>query len=151
MITVDINNQQTQLEIQPERLQAAVRAVLRGENVEVATVSIAVVDDATIQELNRRYLEHDYATDVLSFLLEPNSAQLEGEVIVSADTAVRQCDRYGWSAQDELLLYTIHGALHLVGYDDQGPQQTGRMRRRERFYLNQLGVTADERTLNPEP
>ena len=138
MITVEINNRQTHLEIQPQKLQDAVRAVLLGEGVEAATVSIAVVDDAAIHELNRRYLQHDYATDVLSFLLERDHDSLEGEVIVSAETAARECAEYGWSVQEELMLYAVHGSLHLVGFDDQNPRQADCMRAQERHYINQL-------------
>ena len=58
-------------------------------------VSIAVVDDPTIHELNRRFLQHDYPTDVLSFVLEQQDGRLEGEVIVSTDTAVAQAGEYG--------------------------------------------------------
>ena len=138
VITVEVNNRQTHHEIQPSRLQDAVRVVLQGEDVQAATVSIAVVDDAAIHDLNRRYLQHDYPTDVLSFLLERDPGSLDGEVIVSVETAARECGHYGWSVQDELLLYAVHGALHLVGFDDQEPRQSDRMRAKEQFYLNQL-------------
>lgn len=138
MITVEVNNQQSVHEIQPQRLEQAVQTVLWGEQIRSATISIAVVDDATIHALNRRYLQHDYPTDVLSFVLQQDEAGLDGELILSAETAGRQCDQYGWSAQDELLLYAVHGALHLVGYDDQQPRQTDQMRAKERYYLELL-------------
>ena len=144
MITVEFTNQQSKHQVQPERLQSGVQAVLQGEAVSTATVSLAVVDDATIHQLNRRYLEHDQPTDVLSFLLEPGPPCLDGEVIISADTAARQCGRYGWSVHEELLLYAIHGTLHLVGYDDREPTAAEAMREREQFYLQQLGVHVAE-------
>jgi probable rRNA maturation factor len=104
-------------------------------------VSIAVVDNAEIHALNRRHLQHDYPTDVLSFLLEETGERLEGEIVASAQTAAAQAARYGWSAEDELLLYVIHGALHLVGYDDQTPEAQERMRRRESQLLAHFGLT----------
>jgi probable rRNA maturation factor len=122
------------------RLREAVSVVLQGEGIRQATVSLAVVDDATMRPLNRRYLNHDYATDVLSFLLERDETALEGEVIISAETAIRQAPRYDWAADQELLLYAVHGTLHLVGYDDQANDQRRAMRQRETTYLGLLGM-----------
>ena len=121
-------------------LRRAVATVLAGESVTSATISVAVVDDPTMRELNRRYLNHDYNTDVLSFLLEQTEWQLDGEVIVSADTAISRAEEYAWSASDELLLYLIHGTLHLTGYDDHTDAERGRMRRKEMQYLKELGL-----------
>ena len=143
MITVEINDRQTHHGIQLQELQDAVRAVLLGEGVRTATVSVAVVDDPTILDLNRRYLQHDYPTDVLSFVLERGDGCLDGEVIVSAETAGRECHGYGWAVQEELMLYTVHGSLHLVGFDDQSPCQAERMRVKEQSYLNQLLALRD--------
>ena len=101
--------------------------MLEGEAISRATLSIAVVSDRAIRPLNRRYLQHDYATDVLSFLLDSGPGWLDGEIIVSADTAASQAPQYDSSAEAELLLYVIHGALHLVGYDDTTPAERKRM------------------------
>jgi probable rRNA maturation factor len=114
--------------------------VLIAEGVREATISLAIVDDATIRPLNARYLGHDYATDVLSFVLEQTVGKLEGEIIVSAETALQSAERFGWAAGDELLLYVIHGALHLVGYDDLQPQVQAQMRSREREHLSHFGL-----------
>ena len=121
MIRVDVANEQPRFEVDRPRLCAAIEMVLRAEGFSTATISLAIVDDATIQSLNRRWLSHDYPTDVLSFVLEQGPDGLDGEIIVSGDTAAAAAARFGWSADDELLLYVIHGTLHLVGYDDQEP------------------------------
>ena len=141
MIEIDLNNQQTRHAIDSDRLIDAARRVLHGQGVQQGTLSIAVVEDATIHELNRRYLQHDYPTDVLSFLLDASPGQVVGEVVVSADTAAERCGSYGWTVQDELLLYVVHGVLHLVGFDDGTAAQRAAMRARERFYLGELGLT----------
>ena len=139
MINVEVTNRQSALSVDAAHLQEAVVTVLQGESVQAATVSLAIVDDRTIHRLNQRYLQHDYPTDVLSFLLDDNPLSLEGEVIVSAETACRVADSFAWSPGRELLLYVIHGTLHLVGYDDHDPIERRRMRSREREYLVQLG------------
>jgi probable rRNA maturation factor len=139
VIQVEIANEQSKHVFDSELLQEAVRIVLVGELIDQGEVSVAIVDDATMRFLNRKYLQHDYATDVLSFLLSPSGKPLEGEIIVSADTAARESARYGWNEADELLLYLIHGALHLVGYDDTSDAERECMRAKEQQYLTKLG------------
>ena len=141
MIEVAINDDQETLVIDPDQLRRAISTILGDAGLETATISLAVVDDPTMHELNRRFLKHNYPTDVLSFVLEDDGQKLDGEVIVSADYAVRSAPDYGWSAADELLLYVIHGTLHLVGYDDLDDESCAKMRERERHYLSQFGVT----------
>ena len=139
MIQVEIANKQSEHVFDSDLLQQAVCIVLDGELIDQADVSVAVVDDTTMHPLNRKFLQHDYATDVLSFRLSAPGEPLEGEIIVSAETAAREAVRYGWNQVDELLLYLIHGALHLVGHEDAADDQREAMRAKERHYLAQLG------------
>ena len=87
-LRIDINVMHD-IELDENRLQEIVLKILVDHSVESAEISLAVVNDQQIHELNRQYLDHDYATDVLSFDLscDSGSVQLTGEVIVSADTA----------------------------------------------------------------
>lgn len=105
-------------------------------------ISVAVVDDPTIHKLNREYLQHDYATDVLSFVLESNSDSglLSGEIIVSADTAAHAASENNVSTEAELMLYIIHGALHLAGLNDKDEANRKIMRAAERLYTNKFGI-----------
>jgi probable rRNA maturation factor len=141
MFRIDIANEQSELDINEPRLREAITRVLTAERVQTAAISLAIVDDLTIRPLNARYLGHDYATDVLSFVMERSDDRLEGEIIVSAETAIRTALRFGWQPADELLLYVIHGALHLVGHDDLAPQEQARMRESERQHLAHFGLT----------
>ena len=138
-IQVDVSNQQASHTIDEGLVAAAVRTVLAGEGITRATISVAIVDDPTIHELNRTYLNHDYPTDVLSFRLNEETADLDGELIVSAETAANQAEQYGWTMADELLLYLVHGTLHLVGYEDEDAASQSQMRNRERHFLKQFG------------
>ena len=140
MIEIEFADQQQTLSVDKRRLEQAARLILHDHGPETVHLSVAVVDDATIHELNRQFLQHDYPTDVLSFLLENEAERMEGEVIVSADTARAQAERLGVRADDELLLYLIHGVLHLVGFDDRSPRRRERMRRAERQYMEQCGI-----------
>jgi probable rRNA maturation factor len=139
MFQIDITNEHT-YPVDEGRLRSAVRAILKDEAITSATISVAIVDDATIRRLNRDYLRHDSPTDVLSFVLDRAAGSLDGEVIVSADTAAAAAEQFGWTAADELLLYVIHGTLHLVGYDDQNHPALMEMRDRERKFLADFGL-----------
>ncbi|MDZ4820179.1 MAG: rRNA maturation RNase YbeY [Planctomycetota bacterium] len=142
MFRIELTNEQSLLTVDEAQLRAAVEAILAGEGIPAATISIAVVDDATIHRINREFLQHDYPTDVISFVLDHTPDLLEGEIVVSAQTAIQQAEQYGWPASNELLLYVIHGALHLVGYDDLSPLDLREMRSREQHYLALWGLEA---------
>jgi probable rRNA maturation factor len=135
-----VANEQATLAIDESRLIAAARCILADSEYPTAMVSIAVVDDPTIHALNIQYLQHDYPTDVLSFVLEESPQRVEGELVVSADTAMREAREAGWSPLEELLLYVIHGTLHLVGYDDHEPTDQVDIYVAEAHYLQELGV-----------
>jgi probable rRNA maturation factor len=139
MIEVSIANEQP-AEVDEPRLRLAIERVMAAEREGSATISLAIVDNAAIHALNRQFLEHDYPTDVLSFVLE-DRGQLEGEIVVSAEMAASEAARFGWTPADELLLYVIHGALHLVGYDDLEPEAAERMRAAEARHLAAFGLS----------
>ena len=142
-LTIEIADDQSAHAIDHARLKRAVRSVLQAAGIRSAEISIAIVDDRRMHALNRQYLDHDYPTDVLSFILERDAStgSLEGEVIVSADYAAREATRYGWTTGDELLLYVIHGCLHLVGHDDHTPEGQAAMRAAEAGHLAEFGLT----------
>ncbi|MEQ8849385.1 rRNA maturation RNase YbeY [Botrimarina sp.] len=137
---VEIANQQPTLAVDEDRLRGVCVAIAADAGYREGTISVAVVDDPTMHELNRRHLAHDYPTDVLSFPLTDSPPRLEGEVVVSADTAAANAAEYGWPAGDELLLYVVHGVLHLVGHRDKADEETAAMRAAEAHYLRRCGV-----------
>ncbi len=143
MIRIDIANRQTTLPIDRRLLRRAVRTVLKGEGIADAEISLAIVDDPTICELHRRYLGHDEPTDVISFVLERSEGRVEGEVIVSADTARTAAAVYANSSAAELLLYVIHGTLHLVGYRDDTPRYRAKMSARQRTYAARVAGASE--------
>ena len=140
MIDVRISNEQQSHPIDENRLIDAVHLITSEAGFIQGSVSLAVVDDPTIHALNVQYLEHDYPTDVLSFVLEREQPLLDGEVIVSADTAAEDAKTYGWKMNDELLLYVIHGTLHLVGFNDKTPDGQAEMHVQEAKYLLKFGL-----------
>ena len=119
------------------RLRALAVRLLREIGRPKAELSIALVDDAEIAQLNERYRRVPGATDVLSFsLLDGAHADrrgaLLGDVVVSIDTAAAQARRGRRSLDDEVLRLLIHGTLHLVGHDHERSDEARKMRAEER-------------------
>lgn len=121
-----------------EQTLLAVESIAKDFGWQAGQISVAVVNDRTIQDVNRQYLNHDYPTDVISFNLTDDDQNLEGEVIVSWQTAKRVAEESGWTTSQELLLYIIHGMLHIVGLDDATPTQSKKMRQKERQYMQAI-------------
>lgn len=141
-MSIEISDQQRCLAVDHDWLRGVVTQVLREEGISTAELSVALVDDAAIHEVNRSYLGHDYPTDVISFVLsDTDDGSLDGELVVSVETAVREAPRHEWAASDEVLLYVVHGLLHLCGYDDLTDEARPRMRARERDYLALWNLT----------
>lgn len=131
--------------------EKAAAAVLAMENCDpAAEVSIVFVDDEYIQRLNREYRGVDAPTDVLSFALnegepmpEDEGEQLLGDVVISLPTAERQAVEYGHSLEREVAFLTVHGVLHLLGYDHQTEEERRLMREKEEAVLRSLGLARD--------
>jgi probable rRNA maturation factor len=139
---IAIASPQESVQIDRKRMRDVVRAVLAGEGIGDAEISLAFVDNSTINQLNKRYLNHDEPTDVLSFPLSDasNRSKLAGELVIGAEVARDQAAQRGHDVQAELALYVIHGLLHLCGFDDKSDQAAAEMRQRERHYLALLGI-----------
>jgi probable rRNA maturation factor len=108
-------------------------------------ISIAIVDDTRIQELNSQFLNRKAATDCLSFDLSDDEKESEFrnsrilELVVNGEMAVRQADLRGHSGEAELALYITHGLLHNLGFDDSTQNQARKMHETEDEILQQLG------------
>lgn len=100
-----------------------------------ASLSLTLVRDPAIRELNRLHREKDRPTDVLSFPLEPEpfaKERLLGDIVISVDTAKRQAGEYDAPLQNELYRLLIHGLLHLLGHDHMEPDERAVMETEER-------------------
>ena len=142
---VNVCNQLSQATVDQDLLKQGICLVLEDYQIERAVIGLAIVADDVIQKMNKQFLDHDYATDVLSFPLSNKAEKiLEGEIAISYDTAQQRAQEFGWSTENELLLYAVHGALHLVGLSDQSPQERSRMRMEEKKILAKLDINPPE-------
>ena len=123
-------------------LRRHLRAAHRTLNPPLAELSVALVGDARMSALHEQFMGIPGPTDVLTFPLDVDARgrALSGEVVVCVPEAGRRARETGTAVERELLLYALHGLLHLCGYDDRTEPDYRRMHRREDMILTQLGV-----------
>ena len=142
---IDFADEQSTLEIDFDFLRECSTELLQAEGVAAAELSVAFVDHSRMHELNWQFLQHDETTDVLSFRLDEGpmteEEPLEGQLIICAEMARDRASDFDWTAREELVLYLVHGLLHLVGYDDLTPEERGKMRTKEREHLARWGFS----------
>jgi probable rRNA maturation factor len=140
MIRISIANPYEQ-PLDFQALKAAAQTVFSGEKIQKTKVVIAFVDNTHMHRLNKQFLDHDEPTDVLTFpYSEPGAKTIEGEIVISYEVAAEYAADRGHSLAEELLLYVIHGCLHLCGYDDKNAKVAREMRAKEREYLTALNL-----------
>lgn len=110
-----------------------------------ADVNIIYVNDRQIRKLNAQYLKRDRPTDVIAFPMnEINPEQIEsfllGDIAVSVETASRQAEELGHTLQRELNILTIHGLLHLAGYDDSTEEELKKMNKKTEELLMEMSL-----------
>ena len=105
----------------------------------VDSLSVALVDDARISQLNRQLLQRSGPTDVIAFEAEWDAEGSSGEIIISVQTAQRQAQQYGHSLIEELCLLAIHGLLHVMGYEDQTEAGRTEMEQIQESLMNEVG------------
>ena len=139
MPKVSIASPQELVKLDRPRLREIVRQVMAEEDIKDYEISLAFVDNHTIHGINKRFLEHDEPTDVITFPYSSGKV-LVGELVIGVEVALEQARVGGHEVDAELALYVIHGLLHLVGYDDKDAHDRKQMRVRERYHLNGLGL-----------
>jgi probable rRNA maturation factor len=131
---IHLTNEQKRVPIPSAKVRRLAAQILGKRN-----LSIAFVTNAAIRKINRRFLNHDFATDVISF---PLGTDLVGELVISAEYAVGEARSRRIPVEEELLRYVAHGILHLLGYDDHDPADKARMwKRQERELAKVMKIT----------
>lgn len=108
--------------------------VYRGEGRAISALAVIMTHSQFIKRINREFLKHNTATDVIAFPLEEDG-DVESEIYVNLDAARKQAVRFGVTFSDEVRRLLVHGALHLLGYSDDTPKSKSKMSKQEDFYL----------------
>lgn len=116
-----------------EKTNQIVKNLFSDYNVETALVNLIYVDDKEIHEINKKFLDHDYPTDVITFVLEED--ENEADIIIGVETALENSKQYNATHESELLRLVAHGVLHLLGYDDHSDEEREAMHELENKYL----------------
>ena len=132
--SVAVSNRQRRLKVNTRWLAGIARRALDFVHDADSQLGIALVDDATIAKLNAQYHATPDPTDVLSF----DYGEGQGELIISVECAIHQAKRFRTTPSRELVLYVVHGILHLHGYDDVTARDRRRMRAVEERLMTHL-------------
>ena len=122
------------------RFEKAVLRILKKLGWKNAEISILLTTDRKIQKIHRDYFKDNTPTDVISFPGSPAGKVFLGDLVISLDTAARECKAYGNTFSYETLFYATHGILHLMGHEDDTPQKSKRMLKKQAVILKQAGL-----------
>ena len=111
------------------------RLVAESEIRRLGDISIIFCSDNYILDINHKYLEHDYFTDIITFDYCEGD-RICGDLFISVDSVKENSLEYGVGFADELNRVIVHGILHLIGYDDHTDEDISMMRKKENYYLS---------------
>ena len=124
-----------------KKLLSKTRQILKIQNRTASNLSLVFVNDKLIKKLNKEFLRKNRPTDVMAFDLKDRKESkniINGEIVISTETAIKNAKIYKTSHFEEILLYLIHGILHLCGFRDNTKREIQRMRQREQYILNKI-------------
>ncbi|MBF0490494.1 MAG: rRNA maturation RNase YbeY [Candidatus Omnitrophica bacterium] len=136
---ITVTNLQSSIPVSVSKIKLAAQKAVgelnrRGRACSARTeLSIVFVGTKRMRSLNKKYLGHDYVTDVITFDLEGAA-----EIIICPQVAQQNAKHYKQSVSKELLLYVLHGLLHLAGYEDHRHQDIQQMRSMEQKLLEKV-------------
>ncbi len=148
LLLANDTNEDLDLELISQKALKTIEEVLKVENFnENAEVSLSIVDKDTIHKLNKDYRNVDRETDVLSFPMdeeafddEGNPIFLLGDIVICLDVARNQAAEFGHSLEREMMYLICHSTLHLLGYDHIEEDDRVKMRAKEKEVMKNLGV-----------
>ncbi len=127
------------LPLSAQELRKAAKIISENEECSFNFIELVYVDESEIIRINKKHLERDYITDIITFRYDDNgNSDIEGTLFCCAPRITEQAEELGEDAKREFLRIFVHGLLHLNGYDDQTESQKQRMTQREEFYLELL-------------
>jgi len=138
-VKITLCNLQNKLPVPAGKIKKLILKVLKGEKVKKSGwINICFVDDARIKKFNAKFHKRKGSTDVLAFDLsgQDNQNILLADIMISTQTAIKQALVFKTSREYELLLYVVHGILHILGFNDHTPAQIKLMRKKESQYVN---------------
>lgn len=115
-----------------------IEAVCKKEKQKVKSISIIFCSDSFLFDLNKKYLNHDTFTDIITFDYTEEEMQLQGDIFISIDRIKENAIQLKINFQEEIHRVIIHGILHLLGYGDKTKKEKEVMREKENTYLKMM-------------
>jgi probable rRNA maturation factor len=117
-------------------ISQCIKTIAKDELYDINNITYIFLSDDELLEINKKYLDHDYYTDVITFDLSNKEKELNGEIYISVDRVKENAIEYAENYKDELHRVMIHGVLHLVGYKDKTKKEEETIRLKENHYLS---------------
>lgn len=145
MNKIEVFNE-TEEKICLKEIKKIIAFALKKEKIKRAVVNVILVDEKEIKKINKEYRNIDRVTDVISFALEEAETikfnfRLLGDIYICVPRMKEQAVSYGHSEKRELLFLTVHGLLHLLGYDHMNKEDEKIMFKKQELILNDYGIT----------
>lgn len=120
------------------KLAALIGTMISKAGKKTGEINVIITNDEELRQINMKFLEHDYYTDVITFNYN-NGDRIDGEIYISLDTVRLNAGNYKTSLRNEISRVIIHGVLHLLGYDDKSERERQEMRHLEDFWIDMAG------------
>jgi len=117
------------------RLKKFIISIFNKENRGLETINYVFTDDKNLLAINKKYLNHNFLTDIITFELSNKDLPITAEVYISAERVKENAGIHKTTFKKELHRVIFHGALHLCGYNDKTSRQVNQIRKREDYYL----------------
>jgi rRNA maturation RNase YbeY len=130
------------IKINKKKLNELVKLISLSLKAQVVDVEFNFVNSASIHDINRNYLNHDYSTDIITFNYSTESHNLAAEIFISVEDALFNSKKFVNSLDNEVLRLVVHGILHLVGYDDMSAEKRRVMKRIENKLVKEYNSIA---------
>ena len=121
---------------QRNKLKRFIRSLCKKEKQEIEEIRIIFSEKKEIRNINKKFLSHDYDTDIITFPFSYPKEPIEAELYINIPVVRRQAIDFNCSFKEELHRIIFHGILHLCGYNDKSEKEKVQMREKENFYLN---------------
>ena len=109
--------------------------IIKKEGYSISNINFIFCTDSSLRKINKKYLNHDYFTDIITFDNSVLKKTIEGDIFISIDRVIINSKKFTSSFNDELHRVMAHGVLHLIGYGDKTKSQKTVMKTREDFWL----------------
>ena len=137
-MAIEITADQNHYPIPASAIKKLINLISKTEAGRLPTsLSIVFLNNAAMRRVNKRFLKHDYPTDVISFDLSSENS-IEGEIYIGLDQAAEQAQEYGVTLSNEILRLSAHGFLHILGYDDNTVRKKNHMLKLGDDYISLL-------------